>query len=140
MHFGARAAINLGIEEHRVWTGSHTMVVFKKRYPDPAKIDAAITFLKYISDHSYEWALSNMIPARHSVVASKAYQEIPYLPDISADIDKFSFPRSHYRYTEGIQPLLSEYMNLCLLNKISPQQALAKAARESTIQLQQDAD
>ncbi len=140
LKFGAMAAINLGDSDHKVWTGSHTMVVFKKRYPDPTKTDASIEFVKYISDHSYQWALANMIPARYSVLRSERFKQIRYLPQIATEIDKFTFPVPHYRYTEGIQPLIGEYLNLCLINKISPSEALARATKESTTQLQQDPD
>ncbi|MBW2154975.1 MAG: extracellular solute-binding protein [Deltaproteobacteria bacterium] len=111
LNFGAKAALNLGTGEHRIWSGGH----------------------------SYEWAQAGMIPARYSVLSSKKFKEIPYLPTIAADVDRFTFPVAHYRYTEGIQPLL-EYLNLCLLNKILPSRAIAKAAWESTVQLQQDPD
>jgi multiple sugar transport system substrate-binding protein len=140
LNFGVTAAINLGSAEHKIWTGSHTMVVFKKRYSDPVKIKASIEFVKYISDHSCEWALSNMIPARYSALQSEEFNRIPYLPKIANEIDKFTFPVTHYRYTEGIQPLIGEYLNLCLINKISPTDALAEAAKESNMQLQQDPD
>jgi len=140
LNFGATAAINLGTGEHRIWSSGHTVIIFKKKSSEPVQISASVTFVEYLSAHSIEWARTNAIPARYSVMSSEEFKKIPYLPQIARDVDKFTFPEQHYRYTEGVQPLVTEYLNLCLINKMSPHEALVKAANESTTQLQQDSD
>lgn len=140
LDFGAKAMINLGTGEDKVWSGSHTMVLFNKRKPDEARTKAAITFVRYISDHSYEWANTGMIPARYSVLSSEKFLKLPFLPGIAADIEKFTFPAPHYKYPEAVQPLTSEYISLCFLNKLDPNTALKKAAITSTARLSQDLD
>jgi multiple sugar transport system substrate-binding protein len=140
LHYGAVAAINLGTGQQRIWSSGHTIIILKKRFPDPARIEASVTFVEYLSSHSIEWARTNAIPARYSVMSSKEFKQIPYLPQIAKDVDKFTFPKMHYRYTEGVGPLVNEYLNLCLIGKLLPHDALTRAARESTTQLQQDPD
>jgi multiple sugar transport system substrate-binding protein len=140
LNYGAIAAINLGTGQHRIWASGHTIIILKKRFPDPVKIKASLAFVEYLSTHSIEWARTNQIPARYSILASKEFKEIPYLHQIAKDVDKFAFPKMHYRYTEGVQPLVDEYLNLCLIGKISAHDAMIQAAREGTIQLQQDPD
>jgi multiple sugar transport system substrate-binding protein len=140
LNFGVKAMINLGTKEHKIWTGSHTMVLFKKRKPDNDRIKASLTFLQYVSEHSYEWAHSGMLPVRYSVLHSKQFAELPYLPQIAADIDKFTFPQSSYKYPECMRPLAYEYLSLCLLNKLDPNSALHKAAANSTARISHDLD
>ena len=140
LNFGVKAMINLGTKEHKIWSGSHTMVLFKKRNPDEARTKAAIAFLRYVSEHSYEWANSGMIPARYSVLHSEQFIKLPYLPQIAVDIDKFSFLQSNYKYPECVRPLAYEYLSLCLLDKIDPNSALQKAAAISTARISQDLD
>ena len=102
LNFGAVAAINLGVAEHKVCVSSHTMIIFKKRYPDALKTEAAVTFLEFISNHSYLWASTNLIPARRSIIKSEKFKSIPYLSQIASEVDKFTYPVSHYRSTEGV--------------------------------------
>lgn len=137
--FGARAMPNVGSDSHRVWSGSHTLVLFRKRRPDPVKTRAAVAFLKYLSEHSLEWARSGMIPARYSIVRSPEFRALPYLRDIALDIERFAFPVPHYRYIESIVPLRDE-ITLCLLKRAEPEAALRKAADMSNRQLAQDPD
>ncbi len=139
LNFGARAMINLGTGEPAVLSGAHTMVLFRKRWMDPKKVEASIAFLKYISDNSLEWAKTGNIPTRYSLLADPAFAALPYLPSIAEDVDRFTFPDSHYRYTEGIQEMIRQ-INLCLLDKVAPKPAVEEAARVASLALSQDPD
>jgi len=139
LNFGARSMINLGTERHVVLTGAHTMVLLRKRWMDEAKLEASVTIMRYVSDHSLEWVKANYVPVRYSLIESPEFQAMPFLPDIAADVERYGFPASHYRYTEGIQELVTQ-MNLCLLNKLSPAEAVKKAADITAKALAQDPD
>jgi len=58
-----------------VWASSHCLCM-------PAKLpenrqQAAYTFIKYLSDHSLDWAKAGQVPVRRSILTSKEFQALP---------------------------------------------------------------
>ena len=72
-----------------VWSDSHNFVIPRKGTVDPARVAAAKTFIRYVSDHSLDWAEAGQVPARTAVRESAAFrklgaqsrfaQEVPYV-------------------------------------------------------------
>ncbi len=139
LRFGACSMINLGTKEHVVMTGSHTIVAFKKRWPDKRKIEASVVFMKYLSDLSLDLLNAHMIPARRSLIASEAFLSDPYMAPLARDVERYVFPDANYRYGEGVGEL-QRRLNLVILNKETPAEGLHEAADIATKALSQDPD
>ena len=45
---------------------------------DPAKLEAAMTFLRFMNDNNFEWARTGHISVRTSVLESEEYQSLPH--------------------------------------------------------------
>lgn len=58
-----------------VWASSHCLCMPAK-LPEERK-EAAYTFIKYLSDHSIEWAKAGQVPIRRSILNSKEFQALP---------------------------------------------------------------
>ena len=69
------------------WAGSHTLCI--RKGIEGAKLDAAWRFIKYVSDHSLDWAEGGQIPVRKSLRDTERFksmtiqwqfaQQIPYI-------------------------------------------------------------
>ncbi len=57
-----------------VWAGSHQFYLPAQRRPDEAKRQAAIGFIKWISDHSLAWTQGGHIPARTALAKTPGFQ------------------------------------------------------------------
>lgn len=56
------------------WASSHLMVMPAKQ--TAAKRKAAWAFIKYLSDHSLEWAKGGQLPVRKSIIASSEFKKL----------------------------------------------------------------
>jgi multiple sugar transport system substrate-binding protein len=70
-----------------VWASSHCLCMPAK-LPEERQV-AAFTFIKYLSDHSLEWAKAGQVPIRKSILNSKEFKSLPIqrefakqLPDV----------------------------------------------------------
>ena len=61
-------------KERVVWAGSHQFYLPVQRRPDSAKREAALVFIKWISDHSLAWAQGGHIPARTALTATPGFR------------------------------------------------------------------
>ncbi|HLW47690.1 MAG TPA: ABC transporter substrate-binding protein [bacterium] len=57
-----------------VWAGSHQFYLPVQRRPDNAKREAALVFIKWVSDHSLAWAQGGHIPARTALTATPGFR------------------------------------------------------------------
>ncbi|HET8999073.1 MAG TPA: ABC transporter substrate-binding protein [bacterium] len=57
-----------------VWAGSHQFYLPAQRRPDETKRQAAIGFIKWISDHSLAWTQGGHIPARTALAKTPGFQ------------------------------------------------------------------
>jgi len=55
---------------------SHTFVLLKTN--DTLKQKASAEFIKWISENSYEWALSGQVPANQTVLQTKKFKKLPF--------------------------------------------------------------
>lgn len=110
--------------------GSHNFVIFRQRYHDQEKRDAALEFIKYISNNSAEWATFGQIPALNSVRESEDFQRLEHQAAIAEKIAYLVFPPLHPALNEIITPLHQE-SNLAILGKKTPEEALRDAAKRA---------
>jgi multiple sugar transport system substrate-binding protein len=61
-------------KQRAVWAGSHQFYLPMQRRPDSAKREAALVFIKWISDHSLAWAQGGHIPARAALAATPGFR------------------------------------------------------------------
>jgi multiple sugar transport system substrate-binding protein len=61
-------------KQRAVWAGSHQFYLPVQRRPDSAKREAALVFIKWISDHSLAWAQGGHIPARTALAATPGFR------------------------------------------------------------------
>lgn len=66
------------------WAGSHTLAVPVQRNQDPAKVEAAVKFIDWMTSHAEMWARAGQIPTRKSVLESEEFKALPYRSDYAA--------------------------------------------------------
>ncbi|MEZ0536821.1 ABC transporter substrate-binding protein [Caldicellulosiruptoraceae bacterium PP1] len=108
------------------WAGSHNFVVFKKKDFNSKK-DAIFKFIDFISRNSFEWAKAGQVPARNSVRFSKAFATLKEQYEIAKQADYIVFPPMSPISGDVMGPL-GEAVNLAVLGKKTPKQALDEAA------------
>ncbi|MRV74363.1 extracellular solute-binding protein [Duganella sp. FT92W] len=61
-----------------VFADGHSWVMLKAGSPDEKTHQAGVKLLKFIWDHSSQWARSGNLPARQSVVTSENFRKLPF--------------------------------------------------------------
>jgi len=61
-----------------VFADGHSWVMLKGGAPDDKAHQAGVKLLKFIWEHSDQWARSGNLPARRSVAASDAFRDLPF--------------------------------------------------------------
>ncbi len=74
LEFGV-ASFPTFFDNSSAFVDSHTMVVPK--YTDPAKTRAAMDFINWVSENSFQWALCGQVPAHINITSQKNFQELP---------------------------------------------------------------
>lgn len=72
------------------WSGSHTLAIPVQKTVDQAKLDAAITFMLWMTEHGEMWAKAGHIPTRKSVYEKDSFKVMPYRKEY-ADAASFAF-------------------------------------------------
>jgi multiple sugar transport system substrate-binding protein len=65
-------------ERKAVFADGHSWVMLKGGSPDENSRQAGVKLLKFIYDHSFQWARSGNLPARRSVAASADFRALPF--------------------------------------------------------------
>jgi multiple sugar transport system substrate-binding protein len=74
-----------------VWAGDHNFAVPNREGLTQDERTGAYYFIKWISDHSVEWAKAGQIPARKEVRDSAEFKAVPYISEIGAQADAARF-------------------------------------------------
>ncbi len=108
------------------WSNSHTWVIPARTNQDPAKVDAAIQFMKYLYDNNLTWARTGHFPARKSVLTSPDYTSLPHRSEYaqSAQIAR-GYPR--IQQIDAFEATMREEMLGVYLGQKTPAQGLASA-------------
>jgi len=59
------------------WGDSHSIIFPKSPNQDKDKVEAAVTFAKWIIENSYEWAKAGHLPVVKDVLESEEFQSLP---------------------------------------------------------------
>ena len=118
-----------------VWGNSHQFVQLRQTRPDQNKVDATRYFINWISQQSAEWATSGKIPAKKSVAEGAEFKALKEEYSLAPEAEYVHLPPA----VAGIGDALTELynsVNLAVLLKASPQQALSDGAKKATQILQ----
>lgn len=63
------------------WAGSHTLAIPVQKNQDPAKVEAAIKFIDWMTANGELWAKAGHIPTRKSVAEKDSFKALPYRAD-----------------------------------------------------------
>lgn len=65
-------------DQPAVWSNSHTWAMPMQANPDPAKLEAAGRFLKYLNDNEVQWTRTGHLTVRQSVLQSTEFTDLPH--------------------------------------------------------------
>jgi len=63
------------------WAGSHTLAIPVQKKMDPVKLNAAVKFMLWMTEHGDMWAKAGHIPTRISVRSKASFKALPYRAD-----------------------------------------------------------
>ncbi len=127
-------------EQRAAWAGSHNFVIMQARDADPNKQQAAGTFIKWLSDHSLDWAKAGQIPANSEVRASPEFEELDFQNTLAAQLDYVHFPPAIPGIGDAITIMMEEGVQEGVLGRKEPEQALADAAASAQQLLDENAE
>ena len=76
-------------KQRGAWANSHLLVMPAKLTPERRK--AAWTFIKYLSDHSIEWAKGGQVPVRKSILQSPQFRKLPVQYEFSKQLPYIAY-------------------------------------------------
>ncbi|MGE4584283.1 MAG: ABC transporter substrate-binding protein [Sphaerochaeta sp.] len=106
------------------WAGSHTLAIPVQKNQDPKKVEAALTFIKWMTAHGELWAKAGHIPTRKSVAQKDAMKSLPYRADYAAAA-AFALPTPRTPAWEEIYGTLSDKLEFAVTKNQAPKAALA---------------
>jgi multiple sugar transport system substrate-binding protein len=113
---------------------SHTFVVPRQTSTvQTLKMQAVMTFVKYLGDHSYIWATAGQIPASNIARASAEYQALLHIHDFGA-IENFRVSAQSPYFHQAFSPVYSR-VTAALSNPQYNASALLQAAVNEALQL-----
>jgi multiple sugar transport system substrate-binding protein len=116
--------------QRAAWAGSHNLVIMRQPRPDDKKLQAAKTFIGWVSQHSIEWAKGGQVPARNSVRNSAAFKGLKAQSVFAKEVGYVHYPPA----VPGIgdaQAEMEAAVNRAVLGKQSPKQALDQGASKA---------
>ena len=105
------------------WGGSHTFVVPLGTNADPARVKAALKYIKYFWDHDLDWTRTGHSTTSQSVLDSAEYQALPHHTEYLAYADQAVF-NPQTTWAAGYDAVIQEEIVAALLETKTPQQAL----------------
>jgi multiple sugar transport system substrate-binding protein len=108
------------------WGGSHTFVVPLGPKPDPARVKAAVQYLKFFYDNQLAWARTGHSAVRKSVVASKEYNALPHRSEYG-DFVNHAMYHPFTVWATAFDQIMEEEVQAAVLGKKTPEQALNDA-------------
>jgi multiple sugar transport system substrate-binding protein len=113
-------------DEPAVWGGSHTFVVPLGANADPARVTAAVRYLKFFWDNNLEWTRTGHATVRTSTQESAEYQALPHRDEYLSFGDHVVFNPST-TWSVGFDQILHEEVQAALLGQKTPEDALNNA-------------
>ncbi|MBS4195574.1 ABC transporter substrate-binding protein [Lederbergia citri] len=128
LNFGS-APIPVFGEKASTFAGSHNFVLPKQKKKNEAKLEAAMKFVKYVTDNSLEWAKAGQVPAKNSVRESDDFKALEHQSAIAEQVPYLIFPPASPTFIDAWSPT-DEAINLAVLGKSSAKDALNAAAEK----------
>jgi multiple sugar transport system substrate-binding protein len=138
LDWGAAPIPKIGSQE-AVWASSHNFTVTKQAATDKNKAQAAKVFIKWISDHSIDWAKSGQVPARKSVRESPEFQQLEVQSIAAKELDFVKFPPATPGIGDITTPTFELAVNKAVLGKQDPKAALDDATNKANQLLAENA-
>ena len=105
------------------WSGSHTLAIPVQRTQDPAKLDAALTFILWMTEHGDMWAKAGHIPTRLSVYEKDSFTSLPHRKDY-AEAAAFAFAPPATPAWEEVYSTTSDMLEYAVANNQNVKTAL----------------
>lgn len=114
-----------------VWANNHTWVMPKQANPDPAKIEAAGRFLKYLNDNEVQWTRTCHLTVRKSVLSSSEFTSLPHRNEYGqAATMAHSWPR--LKQVDAFQSIMHDEIVAINIGQKTPDKALTDAEKRIT--------
>jgi multiple sugar transport system substrate-binding protein len=114
------------------WAQSHQFALPRQRNNDPVKREAVLKFVKWMGEHSVDWAKAGQVPARNSARQEALTTDDPYLKKLqvwASELPYAAFMPSSPRLLE-VMPRIAANVEGALLNQWSVEEGLKKAEAE----------
>ena len=123
LNFGA-APLPAIMGQEAAWAGSHTMAIPVQRNQDPKRVEAAMTFIKWMTAQGELWAKAGHIPTRKSVAEKSEMKALPYRADYAAAA-AYALATPRTAAWEEIYGTLSDKLEFAVTKNQKPKAALA---------------
>jgi len=110
------------------WANSHLLVMPAKLSPEKRR--AGWTFIKYLSDHSLEWAKGGQVPVRKSILASPAFRQLPVQYEFSKQLPYVAYLPASVSINQ-VLPFADAAVEAALCGIKPAHEALAEADRRT---------
>jgi len=115
------------------WANSHQLVMLAQRDPDPNAQQASKAFIKWMIQHSNEWAAAGMIPAYNPARNSPEFKSMPQSA-LADQIENFHYMPSLPGIGEVNVQTIELAVSEAVLGRLTPKAALdQQAARADEI-------
>jgi multiple sugar transport system substrate-binding protein len=112
------------------FSNSHNWAFPKSKGTSPEKFQKAFEFALWMSEHSLPWGeKARMLPARKAVIDSPEYKALPWSAALLAQSKDASYP-PQIKQTGQMQDILIKYLEMAIVAKITPAEALQTAEAE----------
>ncbi|AUX34704.1 ABC transporter substrate-binding protein [Sorangium cellulosum] len=119
--------------QRAVWGNAHHLVL--PRQPGAGaghrRLQAAVVFLAWLSEHSLEWAAAGMVPARRAARESAAFRRMTEQAIVAEQLPAVRFPPAIAGADAVRASTLDLAVNEAVLLRAAPREALSRAAREA---------
>jgi len=119
-------------DKKATWAQSHQFALPKQRNPDADKREAVLKFVKWMGEHSVDWAKAGQVPARNSARQEALTADDPYLKKLqtwASELPYAAFMPTSPKLLE-VMPRIAANVEGALLNQWTVQEGLKKAEDE----------
>lgn len=113
-------------DQPAAWAGSHAWIIPQGADPDPAKLEATLTFLDYLNDNNIEWARTGHSAVNKSVVESDVYNGYPHRQEYAEFVPSAVIPPRE-NWSTAFESIMDEELSAAFIGEKTPEQALADA-------------
>ena len=129
LDFGTSALPKFG-EKNDVWADSHNIVVPAQREIDSGKLKAIEKVVRYLLEHSDEWAAAGHVPVLKKILKNDTFKKFNYIKPFAEQLSYVSLPYGSPYYDDIWSPV-QEHLPEVLLNNIRPENMLINAENEA---------